>query len=172
MLAVARQLFCAQGYDRTPLRAISDALGVTKAAVYYHFKAKDDLLVAIVTPVLDRIDDLVAGATGPPADRDERRRILQRYVDILSTDGDITSLLLRDPAVAEHPLGRRFASQREAIRMLLGGDESLPAGIRSSAALRTLELALVEFGDAEPAEVRDIALSIANVVLDAGRSRP
>ena len=33
-------------------------LGVTKAAVYYHFKAKDELLVAIVAPMLDRIDEV------------------------------------------------------------------------------------------------------------------
>ncbi len=168
MLTVARRLFCSQGYDRTPLRAISDALGVTKAAVYYHFKAKDDILVAIVTPVLDRIDQLVDSASGPLHDPDDRRRFLQRYVDLLSTDADITTLLLGDPVVTEHPLGRRFAAQREQIRSLLGADESLPAGIRTSTALRTLELALGEFGDADPAQVRETALSIAIAVLDAG----
>ena len=64
ILDVARALFCSQGYDRTPLRAISDSLGVTKAALYYYFRAKDDLLVAIVGPLLDRIDDML-NATDP-----------------------------------------------------------------------------------------------------------
>lgn len=169
MLSVARQLFCSEGYDRTPLRSISDALGVTKAAVYYHFKAKDDLLVAMVTPVLDRVDALVgAGSAGSLLEGDDRRRFLRGYVDILSTDGDVIALLFGDPAVAHHPLGRRFAGQRERIRVLLGAEQSLPAGIRASTVLRTLELALSEFGQADPTRVRETALDIALAVLDAG----
>jgi AcrR family transcriptional regulator len=169
MLSVARQLFCSQGYDRTPLRGISDALGVTKAAVYYHFKAKDDLLVAIATPVLDRVEALVGAASGGPVlEGDDRRGFLHGYVDILSADGDVIALLFGDPAVADHPLGRRFAAQRERIRVLLGAEQSLPAGIRASTALRTLELAMSEFADAEPTRVRQTALDIALAVLDAG----
>jgi AcrR family transcriptional regulator len=167
MLAVARRLFSSRGFDRTPLRAISEALGVTKAAVYYHFRAKDDLLVAIVAPLLDRIDELVEPETGPLDAAGGRRRFLQRYVDVLSDDVEVTSLLLRDPAVAEHALGRRFVAQRERIRALLGAGASLPAGIRASTALRTLELAMVEFGDAEPSQVRETALNVAVAVLDA-----
>jgi AcrR family transcriptional regulator len=171
MLSVARRLFCSQGYDRTPLRAISDALGVTKAAVYYHFKAKDDILGILVTPVLDRIDALVDSAGGSPRlEGDDRGRFLQGYVDLLRADGDITALLFADPAVVDHPLGRRFATQRQRIHTLLGAGMDLPACIRASVALRTLELALIEFGDAEPAQVSATALSIALTVLDAGGS--
>ena len=170
MLSVARRLFCSQGYDRTPLRAISDALGVTKAAVYYHFKAKDDILVAIVTPVLDRVTGLVDAVGASLVDEGDRRRFLQGYVDVLRTDGDVIALLFSDPTVAEHPLGRRFAAQRERIRTLLGADQSLPGSIRASTALRTLELAVREFSDADPVRVRETALDIAMAVLDAGRA--
>src|SRR6185437_10733990 len=40
-------LFIEQGYDKTSLRQIAEPLGFTQAAIYYHFAAKEDILVAL-----------------------------------------------------------------------------------------------------------------------------
>jgi AcrR family transcriptional regulator len=166
ILDVARDLFCARGYERTPLRAVSDALGLTKAAIYYHFKAKDDLLVAIIGPVLDRIDALIDSAGDGFESPGELRAFLGRYLDELTGHAGIVALL-RDPGVAEHRLGGRFASQHTRMRALLGAGAD-PAGvIRTTTALRGLELAVLEFGDADPDQVRETALDIALSVLES-----
>jgi AcrR family transcriptional regulator len=47
ILDVALDLFIEQGFDGTSLREIAEQLGVTKAALYYHFESKDDILVAL-----------------------------------------------------------------------------------------------------------------------------
>ncbi|MGP8060867.1 MAG: TetR/AcrR family transcriptional regulator [Acidimicrobiales bacterium] len=47
ILDVALDLFIAQGFDGTSLREIAEKLGVTKAALYYHFASKDDILMAL-----------------------------------------------------------------------------------------------------------------------------
>ena len=47
ILDVALDLFIDQGYDGTSLRQIAERLGVTKAALYYHFGAKEDILAAL-----------------------------------------------------------------------------------------------------------------------------
>jgi AcrR family transcriptional regulator len=47
ILDVALDLFIEKGFDRTSLREISERLGVTKAALYYHFASKDDILMAL-----------------------------------------------------------------------------------------------------------------------------
>ena len=47
ILDVALDLFIEQGYDKTSLRQIAEPLGFTQAAIYYHFAAKQDLLVAL-----------------------------------------------------------------------------------------------------------------------------
>jgi AcrR family transcriptional regulator len=47
ILDVALDLFVTQGYDGTSLREIAEQLGVTKAALYYHFKSKEDILLAL-----------------------------------------------------------------------------------------------------------------------------
>ena len=41
--AVALELFAEQGYERTSLREIAERLGVTKAAVYYHYRTKEEI---------------------------------------------------------------------------------------------------------------------------------
>src|SRR5262245_6999957 len=47
ILDVALDLFVDQGYDGTSLRQIAERLGVTKAALYYHFEAKENILAAL-----------------------------------------------------------------------------------------------------------------------------
>ncbi len=44
---MALDLFIEQGFDGTSLRQIAEQLGVTKAALYYHFESKDDILMAL-----------------------------------------------------------------------------------------------------------------------------
>jgi AcrR family transcriptional regulator len=47
ILDIALDLFTEQGFDATSLRQIAERLGVTKAALYYHFESKDDILMAL-----------------------------------------------------------------------------------------------------------------------------
>lgn len=47
ILDVALDLFTERGYDKTSLREIADSLGFTKAALYYHFERKEDILLAL-----------------------------------------------------------------------------------------------------------------------------
>jgi len=47
ILDVALDLFVEKGYDKTSLREIAERMGFTKAALYYHFASKSDLLMAL-----------------------------------------------------------------------------------------------------------------------------
>jgi len=51
ILAVAAELFTEQGYEATSLREIAERLDITKAALYYHFPSKDDMLRALIEPM-------------------------------------------------------------------------------------------------------------------------
>jgi TetR/AcrR family transcriptional regulator, cholesterol catabolism regulator len=62
LLAIARRLFAHQGYDRTALRDIAEAAGITKAALYYYFPNKDALFVRIVLESLQMLVDDVSAA--------------------------------------------------------------------------------------------------------------
>src|SRR5947209_17537699 len=60
--SVALELFAEQGYDKTSLREIAERLDVTKAALYYHFKSKEDIVASLVEDYFGQMDDLVAWA--------------------------------------------------------------------------------------------------------------
>jgi AcrR family transcriptional regulator len=47
ILDIALDLFIDQGFDKTSLRQIAEKLGFSKAALYYHFASKDDILLAL-----------------------------------------------------------------------------------------------------------------------------
>jgi AcrR family transcriptional regulator len=47
ILDIALELFVDQGYDKTSLRDIAERLGTTKAALYYHFERKEDILLEL-----------------------------------------------------------------------------------------------------------------------------
>lgn len=56
ILVTAKSLFIQQGYHGLAMRQISDAVGVSKAALYYHFKDKEELFVAILNSNLNEIE--------------------------------------------------------------------------------------------------------------------
>ena len=64
---VALELFTEQGYEKTSLREIAERLGVTKAALYYHFKSKDEIVTSFVEDRLaaDRRADRLGRRTQP-----------------------------------------------------------------------------------------------------------
>ncbi len=47
ILDIALELFTEQGYEKTSLRNIAERLGTTKAALYYHFERKQDILLEL-----------------------------------------------------------------------------------------------------------------------------
>ena len=56
---VALELFTEQGYEKTSLREIAERLDVTKAALYYHFKTKEDIVVSILEDVGKPMTELI-----------------------------------------------------------------------------------------------------------------
>lgn len=54
ILDVSFRLFQEKGYDHTTIQDITDALGMSKGAVYHHFKSKEDILDNICDKFYER----------------------------------------------------------------------------------------------------------------------
>jgi AcrR family transcriptional regulator len=54
ILDASISLFAERGYDAASVQEIVDRAGVTKGALYHHFRAKDDLLYEIYRGLIDR----------------------------------------------------------------------------------------------------------------------
>ena len=78
ILQVALDLFTKQGYDKTSLREIAERLEVTKAALYYHFASKEEILSALVAGIPRMFDELIAWSESLPRSVESRKEILRR----------------------------------------------------------------------------------------------
>jgi AcrR family transcriptional regulator len=65
ILDEAARLFLASGYRGISMREIGEATGLSKAGLYYHFKDKEDLLVAILSENLAQIGAIIQGNRRP-----------------------------------------------------------------------------------------------------------
>jgi AcrR family transcriptional regulator len=62
ILEEATRLFVARGYHGISMREIAEGVDVSKAGIYYHFKDKEDLFLAILTANLERLESLIQQA--------------------------------------------------------------------------------------------------------------
>ena len=84
ILQVALELFTRQGYDKTSLREIAERLEVTKAALYYHFTSKEEILSALVAGIPRLFDELIAWGESLPRSVESRKEILRRLASLTS----------------------------------------------------------------------------------------
>ena len=112
---VATTLFTDQGYDGTSLREIADELGFTKAALYYHFQSKEEILRAILEPTEELLEEFMdrlgrAGSLEGWADA------LEWVIDQMAAHVDTFRLLDRNRASVEvlAHTSERFADHQAA----------------------------------------------------------
>jgi AcrR family transcriptional regulator len=168
---VALELFAEQGYERTSLREIAERLGVTKAALYYHFKSKEDIVRSFTEDLFIRMDALIEWARQQSPGPATGHEILARYIAILMDGSEVFRFLeqnqasLRSAEAGKH----RFEQFRPRLNALLdlvtGPDAPLRARVRTTTAFFSVSASLMMFlhkGDADPEELRKIVLEIAD----------
>jgi len=53
ILSISTELFNEKGYDKTSMQDIVNALGMSKGAIFHHFKSKEDILGAVLKIMAD-----------------------------------------------------------------------------------------------------------------------
>ncbi|MHA7966039.1 TetR/AcrR family transcriptional regulator [Paenibacillus sp. CAU 1782] len=83
ILQVSTRIFTEKGYEKTSIQDIIDALGMSKGAVYHHFKSKEDILKSVMDKELGRTESLLArliAETEAPNAREKLIRILEQMI--------------------------------------------------------------------------------------------
>jgi AcrR family transcriptional regulator len=168
ILRTAMALFTTQGYDATSLRQIADRLGFTKAALYYHFPAKEHLAIELTRPWLDAISNLIALNRPDPAvdEATRRRRLVEDYVDIVLAHHAVLRFLTQDAAAQKHPdVGKRALVLVLALQdALIGPDADDADRIRVGCAIGAIHATAI-MDESALAVARPIVVSVALTVL-------
>jgi AcrR family transcriptional regulator len=170
---VALELFAERGYDKTSLREIAERLGITKAAVYYHYKTKEEIVGELFDALLSGVDEIVEWAGTQPTGAATRTEVVRRYSALLG--GESTAQVVRflqegqasfKDLAAGADLKKRFGA---LAAVLSEPGASAAAQLRMRLALITLHLgAFLDEGiDATPDERRAASLEIALELAEA-----
>jgi AcrR family transcriptional regulator len=76
----AAPLFIANGYTAISMREIAEAVGISKAGLYYHFKDKEDLFIAILKENLEEIGRIVSKARQSAPDTYTRLQTMTTWI--------------------------------------------------------------------------------------------
>lgn len=170
-LQVALGLFARQGYAGTSLREIAERLGVTKAALYFHFRSKEEILTAILHGYLDGVNALVAESAGGP------EKVLRGYAAHQRRWGLDLVLMVRQnfTEIHEMPIGAEIrGSMRALIDALAPPGADAGQRLRVRVALSAFQTAavtgLMEDGADEDA-LQEAALTIAMDLLKDAETR-
>jgi AcrR family transcriptional regulator len=183
ILDVALELFNEKGYDGTSLREIAERLGVTKAALYYHFERKEDILLelhlrlhGIGRNILDRVDaldsegDAIAAWPG----------LVDTFIDEVLANRELFLLHQRNQsAFAKIVDDERHQAENEDIeerfrRVLSNTAIPLEQRVRMAASVGAVMVALMGatdgnlFGDASTEEVADRVRAVVRDIVAGG----
>jgi AcrR family transcriptional regulator len=168
ILDVALELFGEHGYAGTSIADITKRLGISKAALYYHFAAKDEILEALVAQPLTGLRELISGASSLGTE-ELLGAIVDRTVEIYR----VSRLLGDDPSTAQAMRARALPVSRElneALTAALGGGVVSPRAHAAFAAVKNGTLALMtSTGRAPSAGERSDLVAAAVAALGAGR---
>jgi len=142
--SVALELFAEHGYEKTSLREIAERLGVTKAALYYHFKSKEDIVLSFTEDYFAELDDLVDWAKEQPRSDETRREILDRYVGIVLAGHEVFRFMEQNRAAVQGMQDgkERFARFRDRLDGLVDVLVGPQAGLRDRVRATTAVLAV------------------------------
>ncbi|MGI5445247.1 TetR/AcrR family transcriptional regulator [Streptomyces sp. CA-243310] len=162
---VAVELFAEQGYEKTSLREIAERLDVTKAALYYHFKTKEDIIISLFEDVTRPIDELIAWAEEQPRTLETKREVLRRYSEAMAAGATLYRFMqenqatMRELSIGETVKKRLFT----LVELLRTDDGPLTDQVRCVSALFTLHAGMMflQHVEGNPEETRQAALEVA-----------
>jgi AcrR family transcriptional regulator len=136
---VALELFTEQGYEATSLREIAERLGVTKAALYYHFKTKEDIVTSMVESHVAAMDELIAWGRAQPQTPETRREFVRRYAADLQRgrhDEMMRFFERNQTAMRANPAGEKMQERMTAmLDILTDKDAALTDQLKSALAI-------------------------------------
>jgi AcrR family transcriptional regulator len=167
---VALELFAEQGYEKTSLREIAERLGVTKAAVYYHYRTKEEILQSLFADLLGSVEEIVEWGRSQPAGPETRQAVLERYSRLIGDPPERFGRLVRfmqqsQNSIKELATGAGMRASMQALAdLLVDSRSSTEDRLRGRLALVALHLGAFseDQAQADPLERQAAALRIAS----------
>lgn len=156
MIRIARELFAKHSYEGASLQMIASAAGVTKPAISYHFRTKEELLAAVAAPAFDDLRAYFDALDTRHSKAAQRRQAVSGYVDLLVKHRELMFLLVEDPGAAASPVihDRMTAFSDELRRLFVTQWTDLAEQVHVTVALGGLRDAAASFPEVPDDDLR------------------
>jgi AcrR family transcriptional regulator len=122
----ALRQFARNGVEGTSLQAIADEMGVSKAAVYYHYKTKDELVLGVLEPVIAQLTAMVERIKARRGRQARLDELVTGIVGLAIDNHERFAVILGDPAVGNILSEHAVTQGWDNLKDLFGGLESDP----------------------------------------------
>jgi AcrR family transcriptional regulator len=173
ILDAALDVFSEHGFEGSSLQQIADRLDLTKAALYYYFRSKDELLEALVEPAIAGVEEILDACSGEPDTPTRRKEFMKQYLDYFLRQRRLIAYISRDLATLAHPALRTGSEERRARMeaILAGSDLDFSDRVRVTMAFGGMQAAIAQYPDADEAELRAALLDAGAALLRPLRAR-
>ena len=154
ILQTARRLFNEHGYDATSLQMIADELGLTKAAVYYYFRAKTDMRHEIVHAEIERLQGLLDEADAIRGRRARVEHIVNGFVDFFVESRRYGLMTSNDSAAKHENLDDEPTGIHQRTLSLIFGDHPTATERLAFSAVARIPVYLPGLADLSDDELR------------------
>lgn len=141
ILAVAARLFATQGYAGTSIKDISDELGMTKAALYYHFASKEVLLHELVSQPILAMREVMEVERDLTATAERTQFVVDVVTAMAGCDPDVIAVF-KDPGLAlqvDHSVLSSGITHQLSVRLAMGlSGVTDPAKVRQADLMRAI----------------------------------
>jgi AcrR family transcriptional regulator len=155
ILETAQRLFAEIGYDATSLQMIADEMGLTKAAVYYYFPAKSDILAEAMRPEVQRLGALLDEAAAIRGRRARTKHLVDGFADFIVQTRYVVIASV-EPAVSRHNPDAAALEMRDRAMTLMFGDHPTPAERLAINVVFLVPKSLPSLADLSDEELREV----------------
>lgn len=162
LIDVAIELFKQHSVAGTSLQMISDELGLTKSAIYHHFRTRDELLTAVMEPVVAEVSALVDAAEARSGARARAEHLLVGYAALAASRRELIPLLTGDPGVVALLRVRTdwWAVVDRQMAVFAAVEPGLAGRVRAALVMSGIASAAgVDFGGVDEAELREALIA-------------
>lgn len=158
LIDLAIELFKQHSVAGTSLQMISDELGLTKSAIYHHFRTRDELLSAVMEPLIAKATALTDAAETHRTPRARADHMLVGYAELAVSNRELISVFTGDPGVAALLRTRPEWSDvvMRQMRLFAGVEPGVGGQVKAALVMSGIASAAgVDYGDVDEATLRD-----------------
>ena len=117
ILAESARIFRDRGYSQTSMEDLATALGVTKAAIYYYYKRKEEILFDICDQALEFAYETTIVTDSSMGAKERLERFVRGGVASIAENMAVFAVLFQETSLRKEARARRIVSRQRKFEI-------------------------------------------------------